>query len=59
VPPQILAEITSLAPVVWVPVHAAFGDPGFAAVAVVPVLAVVTLAAVGPLRVDDRDSARA
>jgi MFS transporter, ACDE family, multidrug resistance protein len=49
----------ALAPVAWVPVHAAFGDPGFAAVAIVPVLAVATLLAVGPLRIDDRCPARA
>ncbi|MDT7648653.1 MAG: transporter, family, multidrug resistance protein [Pseudonocardiales bacterium] len=35
----------SLAPVVWVPAYTAFGGAGFAATAVIPVLAVVLLAA--------------
>jgi len=42
----------ALAPVAWVPVYAAFGDPGFAVVAIVPVVAAATLAVVGPLRIE-------
>jgi MFS family permease len=48
----------ALAPVLWVPVHATYGGAGFAAVAVVPVVAVAILLAVGPLRTDDQAVAR-
>jgi MFS transporter, ACDE family, multidrug resistance protein len=48
----------ALAPVLWVPVHAASGGAGFAAVAVVPAVAVALLLAVGPLRTDDQAAAR-
>jgi hypothetical protein len=39
-------------------VHAAFGNPGFATTAALPVVAIATVAAVGSLRVDGGGGAR-